>query len=134
MISRSVIREITRLGANAPSNSLVNAFPAGPPEAPAVPALAGVFAVLKRRLLFVAREDNFHAPVLRATLSSGIRGNRIVVAECVNAEAAVGEVRRSSSLEPGFHRRRAARRKLEVGGAVTHAVGISVDRHKQGPG
>src|SRR6266446_8440091 len=98
MIKRRAPLEMMRLGENAPSTSWKN--PARPPAGGAFAEIfaAAGFIVVTESFLFLARENDFYAPVFRAAFRGGVRSQRLGVAVGMNAETAVGEVRGSFSL------------------------------------
>src|SRR6266576_301916 len=100
MIKRRAPLEMMRLGENAPSTSWKK--PTRPPAAGTLAAMlpAPGFMVVTVGFLFLARENDFYAPVLRAAYRGGVRSQRLGVAVGMNAETAVRKVGRSFSLQP----------------------------------
>src|SRR5260370_10561518 len=84
--------EITRFGENAPSASCRKLT--RPPAAGALAAIlpASGLMVVIAGFLFLARQDDFYAPVLRSAFRRSVRCEWFGVAIGMNAETAVREV------------------------------------------
>src|SRR5882724_2109949 len=98
MMNRSAGFEITRFGENAPSTSCRKLTRPPTPDVLAAMLPAAGFMVVTEGFLFLARQNDFYAPVLCSAFGSTVRCEWLGVAIGMNAETAVGEVRGSFSL------------------------------------
>src|SRR6266550_6006862 len=134
MMNRSAAFEITRFGENAPSTSCRKLT--RPPTADALTAIlpAAGFMVVTEGFLFLARQNDFYAPVLCSAFGCSVRCKWLGVAIGMNAETAVGEVRGSFSLEPITHGLGAPLCQVHVPFSSAGIVGVPVQGDKQSTG